>query len=87
MSEPFDPKPVRIRYPDGSEEMGLWVSESQVEGGGLALHLKLRETIMLDGSPFFVAGTQKALKNDHGIPGVGGAEVTVRIRVVRELPA
>ena len=46
----MDPKPVRVTYPDGAEEMGLLVAEDRLELGPRGRLLALGERMLVDGT-------------------------------------
>jgi hypothetical protein len=74
-----DPRPVMVRFPEGTEEIGIMIADDLVEVGIGGLPMDVSQAIELDGEIFHVTGMTKSVALDPA--GIGGAEVTVRLRV------
>jgi hypothetical protein len=74
-----DPRPVMVRFPEGTEEIGIMIADDLVEVGMGGLPMDVRQSIELDGEIFYITGMTKSVALDPA--GISGAEVTVRLRV------
>ena len=74
-----DSKPVKVRYPNGLEDVGIAVSDDVVEIGAIGLYMELNDLIQIDGVPRQVTGIEQSL-NRQGRPAGEGVEHTCRLR-------
>lgn len=53
----MDPKPVKISFPDGSEELGILVDEHLLDVGTVGTSIQVSDVLTVDGTPMTVLGT------------------------------
>ncbi len=53
----MDPKPVKVFFPDGSEDLGILVDENMLDVGSIGLTVKVDDIVTVDGMPRTVLGT------------------------------
>lgn len=53
----MDPKPVKVSFPDGSEELGILVDENLLDVGTIGLSVQIDDVLTVDGLPKTVLGT------------------------------
>lgn len=74
------PKPVRVVYSGGAEEMGTAIDPIHVDVGPMGRQLKLREVVQIDGVPHLVAGFGQKFARDGAVPAASD-ETPVRLRL------
>ena len=53
----MEPKPVRISFSDGSEDLGILIDDSTIDVGVVGLTIHLDDVLMVDGTLMTVIGT------------------------------
>ena len=53
----MDPKPVKVSFPDGSEDLGILVDENLLDVGTIGLSVQVDDVLTVDGLPKTVLGT------------------------------
>ena len=53
----MEPKPVKISFSDGSEDLGILVDDNTLDVGVIGLTIHVDDVLMVDGSLMTVVGT------------------------------
>jgi hypothetical protein len=75
------PKPVRISFPDGSEDLGILTNDNTLDVGVIGLNIHVDDVLIVDGTLVTVVGTTVRRSSKCGTDTGLVEEVSFRLRL------
>jgi len=77
----MEPKPVKVSFPDGSEDLGILADDNTLDVGVIGLRVRVDDVLTVDGIPMTVIGTTVRMNSQCGSETGLVEEASFRLRL------